>query len=157
VNLRRNRRRLAAVLTGASAAIHLTASVAHWQEWWVFAVVFALTALLQLIWSVRVWEHDGALLIGAGLALNLAITVVWALSRTRGLPFGPDAHIPEALGVPDLQATIDELLACIVLLTAVALPIRRALLRLSYGFEALGLGMLVTSFVLLASGAGHPS
>jgi len=112
VTLRRNRRRLAAVLTGASAAIHLTASVAHWPEWWVFAVVFALTALLQLCW------------------------------RSGG---------------PDLQATIDELLACIVLLTAVASPIRRALLRLTYGFEALALGMLVTSFVLLASGAGHPS
>ena len=53
----RNRLRLAAVMSGASAAMHLSASAGHLREWWVFAVLFAVTAGLQLVWAARVWRR----------------------------------------------------------------------------------------------------
>ena len=147
----RNRLRLAAVMSGASAAMHLSASAGHLREWWVFAVIFAVTAGLQLEWAARVWRRPSRPVLFWGLALNLALVAVWALSRTRGLPVGPDAFHPEAVGPLDLQSTVDELLTgALVLSTLVAW---RSVL--ASAFEALALAAACTSFVVLAAGAGH--
>ena len=45
--------------------------------------------------------------------------LVWLYSRTLGLPFGPDAGIPEAVGIPDVVCCaleIGTLIAAVVLL-----------------------------------------
>ncbi len=64
---------------------------------------------LQVAWAVLAARrpHDRGLLV-AGAAGNLAIAAVWLLSRTTGLPFGPDAWEAEAVGAKDLLATYDE-------------------------------------------------
>ena len=97
------------------------------------------------------WRQPSQSALLWGLALNLALVAVWAISRTRGLPVGPDAFQPEAVGPLDLQSTVDELLTgALVVSTLVAW---RSLL--AYAFEALALVAACTSFVVLASGAGH--
>ena len=45
--------------------------------------------------------------------------MTWTVSRTVGLPFGPERFEAEALGVKDVLATIDEL--AIVLLVSLLL------------------------------------
>ena len=44
----------------------------------------------------------------AGAIGNLAIASVWLVSRTVGLPLGPEAWEPEAIHVADIVATLDE-------------------------------------------------
>ena len=39
------------------------------------------------------------------MVANGAMVEVWAVSRTTGLPVGPDPWMPEALGALDLLAT----------------------------------------------------
>jgi len=147
----RNRLRLAAVMSGASAAMHLSAGAGHLREWWVFAVLFAVTAGLQFGWAACVWRRPSRPVLLWGLALNVGLVAVWALSRTRGLPVGPDAFHAEAVGPLDLQSTVDELLTGV--LVASTLVAWRSVL--AYACEALALAAACTSFVVLASGAGH--
>jgi hypothetical protein len=137
-----------------SAAIHLTAGRAHLSEWWLLAALFVAAAVLQAAWTTRVWRHDSTPLLLAGVALNLGIALVWALSRTRGLPIGPDRFEPEGIGLLDLQSTVDEVLVCVLALSAVS-PLRRLGSRLAYGVELASLAAVATSFLALASGAGH--
>jgi hypothetical protein len=151
VSAGRNRLRLAAVMSGASAAMHVSASAGHLREWWVFAALFAATAALQLVWAACVWRRPSRSVISWGLALNLGLVAVWTLSRTRGLPVGPDAFHPEAVGPLDLQSTVDELLTSALVVST--LVVWRSVL--ASACEALALAAACTSFVVLAAGAGH--
>ncbi|MDP9069207.1 MAG: hypothetical protein M3N53_12795 [Actinomycetota bacterium] len=49
------------------------------------------------------------LIIGV-IGTSLALIGVWAISRTAGMPFGPDAGTPEPVNRPDSLATMFELL-----------------------------------------------
>lgn len=40
-----------------------------------------------------------------GIVANGAMVAIWTVSRTTGLPVGPDPWMPEALGALDLLAT----------------------------------------------------
>jgi hypothetical protein len=45
----------------------------------------------------------------AGAIVNLGVAAAWALSRTLGMPVGPEPWTPEAVGVADVTATLFEL------------------------------------------------
>jgi hypothetical protein len=151
----RLRLRLAAAVTAASGIIHVSASAEHYREWWVFCVLFAVTAALQLGWAVVVWRGGSNSLLAAGAVLNLGIAAVWVWSRTRGLPVGPEAFHPEEIGIADAQSTVDEVLAAALVATTLALPLGRARRHLTPLAEALAIGAVFMSFMVLATGAGH--
>ena len=48
-------------------------------------------------------------MLAVGLGGSLFLVAVWALSRTSGLPFGPEPGVPEEIGVPDLVSVALEL------------------------------------------------
>ena len=98
-----------ALCSAAAATIHFAVIPPHWDEYAAFAVVFAVTGAFQLLWAVAVLVRParGVLLLGA--AVNLGVAAAWVVSRTAGLPAGPDAWTPEAVGVADLAATVFEL------------------------------------------------
>ena len=48
--------------------------------------------------------------LGLARAGNLGVAAVWLLSRTAGLPLGPDPWTPESVGVADSIATALEVL-----------------------------------------------
>ena len=50
-----------------------------------------------------------------GLAVNAGVVAIWVVSRTTGLPFGPEPGTPEAIGVPDVTATGFELVIAAIL------------------------------------------
>ena len=91
------------------------------REHWGFSVVhgafFAVVALAQIGWGIAALARDrlpGARLVIAG---NLAVIALWTVSRTVGLPFGPEAGVREPVGVADLGSVALEL----VLVAAVVL------------------------------------
>lgn len=96
---------LAAFASAAAAGIHLAVAPEHFHEWWGFGAFFAISGVAQLTWAAL----PSSPLIG--IAGNAALVVLWTLSRTRGLPFGPDAGTPEAIGPVDLAAVVLELAA----------------------------------------------
>jgi hypothetical protein len=149
-----NRLRLAAVIVGFTAAIHISAGIGHARESLVFAVVFMLAAALQAVWSVVVWRRGSRRVLLFGLLLNLGIAIVWALSRTTGLPVGPGAFTPETVGLADAQSTANELLACALIASCLLEPLRRWR-PVVHCSEALALAAACVSFLLLASGASH--
>jgi hypothetical protein len=157
VNDDRNRLRLAAVLVGCSAVIHVAAALEHLSEWWAFSAIFAITSLLQGGWGVAVWRRGPSAsrrFLWAGTLLGLGIVAVWIASRTTGLPVGPERFEAEKVGLLDGQATANELLACLLVLPALIGP-RRVRRPVVYWSEALGLLAVCASFFMLAAGVGH--
>jgi hypothetical protein len=148
--------RLAAVLSGAAAAVHLSVARLHFDEYWLFGVGFVVSGVLQLAWAVAIWlRKDDRRLVVAGLVLQLGIALAWVVSRTIGLPYGPHAGDPESIGPLDAQCTFDELL--IVVLGAVAIwGVRRGRRRLAVdGLELVALLATAATWFMLAAGAGH--
>jgi hypothetical protein len=148
--------RLAAVVSGAAAAVHLSVARLHFDEYWLFGVGFVVSGVLQLAWAVAIWvRNDDRRLLIAGLVGQLGIALVWVVSRTVGLPYGPSAGEPESIGPLDAQCTFDELL--IVLLGGVALwGVRRGRRRFAVdGLELLALLATAATWFMLAAGAGH--
>ena len=92
----------------SAALIHLMASVHHFTEWWLFGGGFLLMAVAQTARAARLACSDAGLPCIAAVALNAAIVVLWVWSRTFGLPVGPDAGAPEAIGIADVMATATE-------------------------------------------------
>jgi hypothetical protein len=151
------RRKLAALVSVASAVIHLSASIHHFSEYWLFGTLFLVAAAAELAWSARVWRDGSPRLLVAGALVQLGVAAVWVWSRTAGLPIGPEAGEAERVGALDVQSTIDELLT--VLLIALLLP-RLAFARsraLVTAVEVLALLALPASFLIAGSGAGHAS
>jgi hypothetical protein len=139
---------LLAALSWLAGLIHFAVAPAHFEEWAPFAVCFAVAGLLQVGWAAAFFRAPSFAALGWNALLAGGLIFVWLLSRTVGLPVGPDAGTPEAVGLADVGATAAE-----AVLVAAALFWRhgeapRWLLPL--GAAALALGGLG-----LVMGCGH--
>ena len=92
---------LAALSLGAGV-IHFAVSGDHYNLSLLHGTFFAVTAWLQLSYAVAVIIRPNKLLLQAGVLLNAGIVGVWVLSRVWGVPIGPEAWTPEAVGLADL-------------------------------------------------------
>lgn len=148
--------RLAAVLSGAAAAVHLSVARLHFDEYWGFGVGFVVSGVLQLAWAVAIWRRSGdRRLLVAGLALQLGIVAVWVVSRTAGLPYGDHPGQAESIGPLDAQCTFDELLIVVLGLVS-ARSVLRSRPRLAVdALEGLALLATAATWFMLAAGAGH--
>jgi hypothetical protein len=156
VTFDRNRLRLAAVLVGCSAVIHIAAALEHLSEWWVFSLIFLVTSVVQCWWAVVVWRRGSSVsrrFVWFGVLFGLGIVATWIASRTTGLPIGPERLEAEEVGLLDTQATVNEVLSCLLVLPAL-LGARRVR-PLLYSAEMLGLVAVCASFLMLAAGVGH--
>lgn len=109
---RRAPRRFVAGVAAASAtaaAVHGRVAPSHFREATAFGVFFVVAACLQAGWAVVVLRQPSRTVLLSGVLGNAAVITVWALSRTVGVPFGPDAWRPESISALDLTATILEL------------------------------------------------
>ena len=93
---------LAAGLSGVAALIHVAVCPEHFREGLVYGVFFAVSAGCQLGWSMLVAGRYSHWLATAGLMGNAAIVMLWAVTRTVGIPLGPEAGEVEHVGVLDL-------------------------------------------------------
>ena len=97
-----------AMLSLGAAGIHLAMMGDHFNETWYHGSFFAATAWLQLAWAVAIVVKPARKLLLAGIVGNLAIAQVWLVSRTIGIPFGPNSGNAEAVAFADVLATILE-------------------------------------------------
>jgi hypothetical protein len=159
---------IACGLSWGAAVIHVSAAISHAGESGLYTLFFALLAPIQLGWGLLMCRSPSRRLLLAGCLLSLAVVVVWAMSRTFGMPIGPKPWHPEAVGLVDSLASLDEL--TIVLLAwscgagfgggdgLGASPDRgwRAARAVRAGAQLLGVVLiLLSSLALLA--AGHAS
>jgi len=100
---------LLAALSWVAALIHAVVVPEHWQEYRPYAVCFTALAAAQAGWSIAVFRGPTPTLLRAGAVLSAGVVAVWVLSRTVGLPLGPEPGRPEAVGVIDVAATLAEL------------------------------------------------
>ncbi|HET7273302.1 MAG TPA: twin-arginine translocation signal domain-containing protein, partial [Rubrobacter sp.] len=98
----------AVALTTVAAMIHVWVLPEHFEEWWLYGVLFALVALLQAFYGVALWLWGGRTVLILGIVGNVAIVVFYLATRTVGVPFGPHMGEIEAVGLLDVAATTSE-------------------------------------------------
>jgi hypothetical protein len=136
-----------------AAAIHVVASTDHFGEWWLFGLFFAALAAWQAAWGVLLYRYpsEAGLITGAGV--NTGVALLWLVTRTVGLPIGPERWTPEGVGPLDVAATVDELA-----IAALGLALASAAWRRRLGakpVEWVVLALLIASGVALMAGGHH--
>lgn len=116
---------IAAVSSVLAGLIHYAVVPEHRSEWVGYAVFFTLLGAFQLIWAAAVWADRGRWLLGLGAVANAAAIFLWIISRTVGLPFGPDAGEAESVGIIDVLCVLAEAVALTAAAAALWAAIRR--------------------------------
>lgn len=105
----------AAVLSLLAALIHVWVMPEHFAEWWGYGLFFLVAAAAQALFAVVVLKAPTPAVLGAGIVGNVAIIVLWAYTRTVGIPLGPHAGEVEAVGAIDVVSKLVELALVLVL------------------------------------------
>src|SRR5436309_8007399 len=108
----------AVALTAGSAAIHVAVIREHLQEFFAAGVFFAVAAAIQAAWGVAFVSWPSRRLALLGILGNLGLVALWTVSRTVGLPFGPDPGQAEAIGFIDFLSTVLEALTVVAVALA---------------------------------------
>src|ERR1700694_5346762 len=98
----------AALLTLGAALIHLAAAPAHLSQYLPFGLFFlAIGSLASVLAGEVVARPTHGLVLTLALS-NLALVGLWFVSRTVGLPIGPEPGVPEAVSVADVMCLVME-------------------------------------------------
>ncbi len=147
--------RIAAVASLGAGLIHAAVARDHFAEWWVYGSFFTLLAIFQVGWALVVWGGATRRALLAGLCINAATIALWLVTRTTGLPIGPEPGVPEPAGVADVACGILEL--AVVALSALAL--RRASGQRAFSwpaaFASLGAACLI-ALILVGAAVAAP-
>ena len=150
----------------ASAVIHVAVVSEHLAEWPAAGVFFILLTAVEVgVAALLFTRVRQQVVLLAAVALSIGPLLVWLYSRTAGLPFGPGAGAPEAIGLPDIAACTLEvatLLAAVVLLRAAGRTRRPAMsvharalaLVAVVAVTAIGLAGTETPFSVLGNSPG---
>ena len=90
-----------AALSAGAAAMHFAMAPAHAAEWLPLGIGFAISGWFQLVFSLAVVARPSRRWLQVNVLFNLAFIAVWAVSRTIGLPVGPEAGHAEAISIVD--------------------------------------------------------
>ena len=113
---------VAAAAAAGSAMVHFAVAPEHFSEWWGFGLFFVLCAEVQLGWALLLGQRCGRRMLAFGSAGSLFLVAVWTMSRTTGLPFGPEPGVAEAAAIPDVVSVALELVTIGACAWALALP-----------------------------------
>jgi hypothetical protein len=115
---------VAAAASAAAGLVHATAAGTHTGDRQL-VILFALTAVAQLVWAAAALLRPVRWVLLTGVALNGAAALAWVLSRSFGLPLIDSLSQPEEVGAQDLIAAVLAGLATFASLLALANPVRR--------------------------------
>jgi hypothetical protein len=149
---------VAGLLVFASSVIHAAVVNDHVEYYWPSGAFFLVVACAQAAWAVLAYRApSNRRILLAGAIGNGALAVLWAISRTVGMPVGPQPWSPEPIGAADVLSTIDELAAVVLLgmALAVAPGVRIALKRIHIRLATSLAGPLFIYSMLAATGAKH--
>ena len=139
---------------GGSALIHFAVAPEHFAEWWGFGLFFVVCGEVQIGWVLLLGRFHSRRMPAIGVAGSVFLLLVWALSRTTGLPFGPTPGIPEPVSLPDLVSALLECLTAAACTWALLAPAR---LRAGAGIPVRVLipsaAIALTAWALVAVGA----
>jgi hypothetical protein len=112
----------ASALSLLAGLIHLWVTPEHFEEWWGYGAFFLVAAAAQILYVPIVLLLPTRIVLLGGIVGNLAIVVLYLLTRTVGIPvFGAEAGEVERVGFIDLCATTSEV--------GIAVALGAALLR----------------------------
>lgn len=111
-----------AVLAAGSGVIHLVMVPSHMGEWAPEGVAFALAGWLQLAVAVWVLVRPDRAVLWVAVVSSSAMVGVWAVARTAGLPFGPNAGVSGSAGTVDLTCVALELALTVVAVVGLVRP-----------------------------------
>ena len=101
--------RAAATLSMLVAAMHLWVVPEHLEEWWGYGTFFVVVAAAQGLYGLGLLRRPSRPFLLLGVAGNLAIVILWLVTRTTGIPLlGPHASEVEGVGGLDLACTLGE-------------------------------------------------
>jgi hypothetical protein len=107
---------LAAGLSWGACMIHVEAAIDHFQESVLYAVFFAVLAVVQLLWGIAIYRRPSRRLLAAGVVMSLMVVALWIMTRTTGIPVGPERWTSEPVGTADSLASGDELVLALVVM-----------------------------------------
>jgi hypothetical protein len=145
-----------AALSLGAGLIHFAESGDHFDVSWWHGAFFAVVAWLQLAWAAAVVFRAGRGLLAFGVALNVLVVAVWAVSRLWGVPAGPNAWDAEPVAFADALTTGLEV-ALVGLLLAVLWRPHLATRNVSRRLGRSGIGLGATGVFALATLALSPS
>ncbi|HUR50486.1 MAG TPA: hypothetical protein VMZ11_00010 [Mycobacteriales bacterium] len=94
--------------------VHVVALPAHARESALFGAFFAVAAAAQLGYAVVLARHPSRRVLEVGALGQLALVVLWALTRTVGLPVGPERWHAEPVAFLDLSCVLSEAAAVLL-------------------------------------------
>ena len=141
-----------AVTSLAAAGIHFAVMGEHFAEYFLFGLFFSVVAWLQALWALGVVVTPTRPLLIAGLVGNAVVVVVWIVSRTTGLPIGPDAGTPEAVASLDVLSTLLEV-GIVIAIAAVLASAGRAWAARSNARGSIVVAGLALALVLVTTAA----
>ncbi len=110
----------AATLSCFSGALHAMAGPEHVEEWWAYGLFFYGAAVAQVSFGLALltqgiegwggWTMVRLRVYEAGILGNVTIIGLWVVTRTVGVPVGPQAFEPEGLGVLDVTSKAAEVI-----------------------------------------------
>jgi hypothetical protein len=106
----------------AAAVIHGGVIGDHFHEDLFYGLFFLVVTALQLCLALMLSTMPTLRLLRYVAAMSGSIAVLYLVSRTTGLPIGPEPWRAEPFGIPDITATCAEL----VTLAGCGLHLRRA-------------------------------
>ena len=106
--------RLCALALAATAVIHAAVVPEHAREWPAAAVFFVILTVAELALAVTVMRRPSKRLLVFGAGVSAASGVLWLVSRTVGLPFGPEAFAAEPVAMLDTMSTALEVAAALL-------------------------------------------
>lgn len=111
-------------LSGGAGTIHLAVAAAHYREFPLYGVFFVSLGLAQIVWSALVVIRglSRPLLLTAAVG-SAGIAALWVISRTSGVPIGPEPWVPESVSFASVVATAFELMLVAFALLKLARPI----------------------------------
>jgi hypothetical protein len=106
-----------AVTSLATSGIHFAVMGEHFREYAAFGVFFSLVAWFQALWAIGVVVSPTRPMLAIGLVVNAAVVVIWLVSRTAGLPIGPEPGTAEPAAFLDVLSTVLEIGVAVVTAT----------------------------------------
>jgi hypothetical protein len=106
----RHRIYLCAGASVGAASVHIAVTPEHFSESWLYGVFFVGASVVQLALALWLLARPSRSLIRAAVISNAGLVLLWLLSRSVGIPLGPEQGVVEPVGVLDLMAVGCELM-----------------------------------------------
>ena len=108
--VRTGRRTVAAacVLSLVAAGVHMLVTPEHFAAWWGYGMFFVVVANVEIALACLLVLHPSRWILRAGLWSTMATLLMYFVSRTSGIPLGPDSGMVEEVETLGLIATVAE-------------------------------------------------